>query len=203
MSITTPTEAVNMALDHLGEAVVATPYTGNTDVASEAAVRHFANTRDTVLRDHTWAFATRIEELVASADAADTDWTYKYDLPTGCLKVISIINALGRTAEDEEFILRHTVADDAEVLLTDTETPTIKFMYQEDDVALWEANFIEAFSYRLAANLCFPVTQNAGLKQGLLQLYQWSVNKAKQIDSSQGRVDVMQIAHQDFITARD
>lgn len=201
MAVTTANDVVNVALDHLHEAVVANYLTG-TDAASKAARRFFEHCRDAVLREYPWGFATRISStLTASSDAADDDWNYKYALPTGCLRVLAVFDA-DRAATDSEFAIRHTPTQNINVLVTDIETAKIKFIFQETAVTAWGPTFIDALAYRLAADLAGPVTGNVQLKQGMLQFYQWALSRAKQMDASEQRLDRLNDLNQGFIDAR-
>lgn len=201
MAVTSANDVVNLALGYLGEAPVS-DYTTDTEPAAEAANRVFDETRDKVLRSHPWSFATRVSGVLTdSTDDADDDWSYKYALPTGCLKVSRVFDD-DRTASDLEFTLRHTAPQDINVLVTDIDDCRIEFLYQETTVANWDSCFIEALSYRLAADLVGSVTDNMAMRQQMLQMYQWSMNQAKQLDSSEQRVDTVDNGNQGFVDAR-
>ena len=200
MAVTTANDIANMALDHLGELIVS-DYTTGTDATSQAINRSFDNVRDMVLREHTWDFAVRIAELSASADGADDDWAYKYDLPTGSLRIIRLLNTT-RTAVDYEYAKRHTTADDETVIVTDQEAAYVEFIYQETDVSKMSASFIDALAYRLAAHLVGPIAASASLRQEMMQYFQFAMTQARQLDSSEQRVDVQDNARSNYVTSR-
>jgi len=205
MAITTENDIVNLALAHLHEAALA-DYTDVTDTTPPAVAARlsFDMVRDMVLREHDWGFALHSAELVASADDADADWSYKYDFPTGALRVVRLRNDNTRKAADLEFTTRHSTDSGVEVIVTDQAEAVAEFIYQETDVTKWltDKNFVEALVFRLAAYLAGPVTGSSAIRAEMLQLFGQTVNQAKQLDSSEQRVDVADNPNQAYVDAR-
>ncbi len=201
MAVSTNNDVVNIALAKMGEAPI-TDYTIGTDPVSVAALRNFDRILDMVLTAHPWLFALRIETtLVASTDDADADWTYKYALPADCLRILSILDAT-RKDTDTLFDTRHTTTQDINVMVTDEEDPTVRFIYQETTVAAWSQYFIEALACRLGAELVLQLSGEQSMWLRLTNMYQMALADARTMDSSQARTDTLDNPNQEFVDAR-
>lgn len=98
----TEVEICNLALDHIRAAAI-TLLTG-TDARSLACNRHYAVTRDAVLRDHAWGFAKKRKVLIL-VDEEFSGWGYTYLHPVDCIvahKIYDLDGSLTGTVYDEE-----------------------------------------------------------------------------------------------------
>lgn len=82
----------NLALNHIGAYAIASL----SDATKEARDCNtlYSYARDSVLRDHKWAFATKRLTLALLTDTY-SGWDYAYQYPTDCLIAYEIYNEYG------------------------------------------------------------------------------------------------------------
>lgn len=147
----------------------------NSGVEYACLVNHTSGTFATDLTSVYWV-AT---ELVVSLDDEITNVFY---LPTDFLK----ITRLSDTQSVHELVGNR--------LLADTDTMSIKYTYSNDDPTLYSAQFVTALATRLAAEICFNITQNATKAQNVLEKYERvDLPRAMASDSAQGTSESLTI----------
>ena len=143
----------NMAINKCGiKAITAAELTANTDPSAIACNAHYAQTRDALLRSHWWRFAKARAELEA-ADAVDFEWAYAFDLPDDFLREKSVY-------EDNNTIRRNTVYSyefEGDLLLSDEDSCSLRYIKQVSDVTLFDPLFIEVFVLQLALKIVYPI----------------------------------------------
>lgn len=82
----------NLALSHIRSAAIT--ILAGTDARSVACTRHYAVTRDAVLRDHAWGFAKKRKILIL-VDEEFSGWGYTYLHPADCIAAHEIYNRDG------------------------------------------------------------------------------------------------------------
>lgn len=90
------TDICNDALDNIGHSLVIASLTEDSDEAA-ACQRHYARTRDQLLRDFAWPFATRrvtpaaLVAATLAGGAVPSPWCFAYAYPDGMLSLRKII----------------------------------------------------------------------------------------------------------------
>lgn len=149
--------------------------------------------RDEVLRAHPWAFATKRATLAKLASVPDFDYSYQYQLPNDCLRVMVVSD--GETDFEEYEI-------EGRKILTDEDPIYIKYTAVITDEGMFDACFTSAFATRLAASLAFPIANATSLAAELMKIYKDQLNIAQGTNSQEaGMPDV--IGADQFIQARD
>ena len=75
-------------------------------------------------------------------------------------------------------------------LLADTDTLSIEYTYSNDDPTLYSAMFVTALATRLAAEICFNLTQSKQKVQDILEKYESiDLPRAMAADSTQGSAE--------------
>jgi len=140
----------------------------NSGVEYACLVNHTAGTFATDLTSLYWV-AT---ELVSNMDDEITAIHY---LPTDFLKVTRLSD------EDAPYEIV------GNRLLTDTDTLSLKYTYSNDDPTTYSAMFVTALSSRLAAEICFNLTQATNKAEAVLSRHETiDLPRAMSGDSSQG-----------------
>lgn len=81
----------NLALAHLGdEATVSSINPPEGSAQAEHCARFYPMARDTVLEAHDWNFATT-RGVLALVGSAWPSWAFCYELPTTCIRAISVL----------------------------------------------------------------------------------------------------------------
>jgi len=148
----TETDLTNRALSLIGEAPVSSLDDGTA--AGRAVGLHFEPVRDSLLRSHPWDFATGRVELSRLSTDPPFGFGCAFSLPADCLRVVTF------NGVDVELAL-NSFAIEGGQLLTDSTSAAITYVRRETDPSKWDANFAEAFSYRLASAVARALTGSA------------------------------------------
>lgn len=133
------------------------------------------NARQAVLRSHPWNCAKAMVALAPEASAPAFDWTYQFALPGDCLRVLFV----GQMAEPDDYSIngRRILADGNPLYLT--------YIYDNQDVASWDALLVEAMQRYMAFSMAYPITKSGTLRDSLWQEYQAVLKQARNVDGQE------------------
>jgi hypothetical protein len=169
----------NRALDALG----ASPITSLDDDTATAAAckRNLPLARDYVLRSYPWNCATRRVSLPALVTGPAFGFAYTYQLPAECLRVIAL---------QDDVLYSQPWRIEGNQLLCNVGAPLrLRYIAQVTDVSQWDAMLAEAIALKLAANIAFTVTSNAGLAAQMFQEAQAAHAEARRMDAREASQD--------------
>lgn len=189
MAITTAVHLANAALARIGQSARITSLSA-TNTAAQSCSQFYDTVRRECLEEYRWRFATRRAVLVQLEDLSRTEWAYVYELPADFLAG-QFINAGARdeqTARDDRIPFTtewddDAGADGAEVLLTDVapatdQAPELVYTFDQDVVATWSEAFKDAVAWRLAAEICLPLSVKPDRARLAFDMAQSSINAA-------------------------
>lgn len=137
--------------------------------------------RDTVLRDHSWNFATKRATLASLVSTPDWGYAYEYQLPVDCLRIIGV----------QDDLIAYKI--EGRKLVTDNADINIKYVYRVTDPNEFSPNFIDAFVTRLSAELSYLITQSNTVAGQMFDLYDKRLKEAKTLDAKEETPDQIQI----------
>lgn len=171
-------QIANSALTKIGSSRI-TSLTDNVKAAREINAI-FELRRDYLLRTHNWSFAMERTTLPALDDAPAWGYTYLYQLPTDCLRVVQVNDIWVVPGMSD-----YTSGPDSEPykitgrkIETDFGAPLkLRYIKRVTDPAQFDAAFVEMFASDLADQVCEALTQSntkreatrAVLRQSLLE----------------------------------
>ncbi|MGV3930468.1 hypothetical protein [Citrobacter braakii] len=165
-------EICNRALSNIGNS----RSINSLDEASKEAGQcslHFDACRDAALADFDWNFDTKRVAL-ADTNNPPPDWQYAYQYPTDCMRITEIMLPGIRNPTAAMRVPYVTGADSAgtgKLIYTDQPAAWLKYVGRVTDVNMFDAIFIEALSWRLAAAINMPLTGSADLGNNALSMY--------------------------------
>ena len=167
----------NLALTWLG----ANPIISLDDPQTEAKVAKatYPYVRDEVLSESAWTFAIRRNSLPKLADAPHHYFANAYQLPSDCLRVLTL-NVYQRGQVQPEY------AVEGGMLLTDEGKADIVYLARVVDPAEYPPQFVMALAYKLASAMAVPIAHDANLMAAFEQQYQVAKRKAVATDNIQG-----------------
>ena len=177
----------NIALSNIGDEKISS-LTDNNDRARACDLR-YEDTRDSVLRAHPWNCATTRVELAVSTDAPVWGFTYKYALPSDCLRVLDVYDYTVPFSIEGRF------------LLTDNSTGKLKYIARITDPNVYDILLQQAIGIRLAAEIAEALTGRTEVKQEMYQKYLLILSEARGVDSQEKGMPMV-IEANDFINAR-
>ena len=160
-------DVCNLALGRIGVDEI-----NRMDEASQAArvcSRYFDFTRQNVLRRFPWTFATKRVQLAQLNETAP-DFKYVYQYPADALAVRLMYNEhfIG-LPKDNHFRLMNGAS--GRKIYTNIPNAWIEYTADVKDSELFDAQFIEAFSWKLASEIAFSLTGNMNLVTNTIQAY--------------------------------
>lgn len=103
MPLSTTETLYNASLDLIGEYQVTAGDT--TSKQAEACIRNYSKARDEVLRNHLWNEATKRSCVLQESTAPIHGYNYKFQIPTDCLRIVSIGTDLREWKVEAGYIL--------------------------------------------------------------------------------------------------
>ena len=165
MTISAVEDVVNLALREIGYArPISDLYEGSR--ASRAALDIYSQTRDEVLREHNWPFATRDAALVTNGQTAPAGWLYEYTFPAGAIRLRNLKpTTVPSPNYDPAPVLWAEWNDSrlnpaARVVLSNTGSVTAVYVARITDPSTWEPGFAGALISRLARRLELVLSRN-------------------------------------------
>ena len=168
---TSVVQIINNALIKIGASAILT-LTENSESA-RAANLIYEQVRDASIRDHVWNFAIRRVELAQNSTAPAFEFSYQYNLPSDCLRVLRM----------EDMGMYYKI--EGGKLLTDEGTAKILYLSRVEDVNLFDALFVEALSARIAAELSVTLSESNTLYTNMMEIYQRKIVDARSMDAQE------------------
>lgn len=173
-------EIWNLALSHIGDRANVQATTEQSAQA-DACRRFYAMSRDEILAEHAWTFATKrvaMAELTLDLDS----WDYKYTLPADQLKVLSV---LPEETPDDHTSSPYLIENGA--VYTNVENATMRYVYRQTTTGVFSPKFVIALSHLLASRVAGPIIkgqQGRAEREGQMKLYILALGLAKTADGN-------------------
>lgn len=147
----------------------------NSGVEYSCLVNHTAGTFATDLTSVYWVATELVVDM-------DDDMLYVFYLPTDFL----CVTRLSSSTVTYKLALNR--------LLADTNTLAIEYIYSNDDPTLYSPKFVTALASRLAAEICFNITQSTTKANDVLTRYETiDLPRAMAADSAQGTPEELDV----------
>lgn len=167
----TEVEVCTAALLVLGAQPI-TSLSENTDRARTCAGL-YPIVLDSLLREHTWACATKRITLAPDAEAPEYDYTYQFTLPSDFLRLLSV--------GEYGYEVDHRI--EGRKLLCDENPCKLRYIYRNEIEATWDTMLVECMVMALAARMAYAVTQSAALAEVLEKNLAALLQKARSVDA--------------------
>jgi len=157
-------DIANIALSHLGaDAVVTQLSPPDGSVEAGHCARFLPIARQTALASHSWSFARKRATLALLTNDS-TQWAYKYQLPSDCLRPRKILAADELDAPERNGAPFEREGD---ALYTDREDAVLIYTRDITDTTKFTADFTAGLGMLLAGYLAGPIIKgNEGVRVG-------------------------------------
>lgn len=192
MSFTSSTEIVNSALIKLGaERIISLD-----DASTRARImkEQYPKRRDALLLSHPWNFSISYVELaVVDPTPSDLEWdyTYVFQLPDDCLRVIK--TNLLYTDEWEEIEGNRIACDVSEL--------KIKYIKRVETVEYFSDRFCETLAYDLAADTALAITGSSEKAEAAKKEYKEYLRESRSFDAQVG--SIKRVESNDWLDSRN
>lgn len=190
-----PVQIVNLALSWIGQNQI----NALGDDQNEAIVMNanYALSRDKVLNDYAWTFATRREVLTPVVAAPAFGFEQQFLIPSDVLYVHRVLRpqSVGATLFSQVRSRTGVNADwirEGQFILAREQVIHCIFIIQITNVDLFSPSFRHALAARLAADTCLTFTENRKLKEDMEDMYITKLADAVFADGRQGRTERIQ-----------
>lgn len=185
----------NIALDYLSQRPISSIDPPHTE-AEETMARHYDMIRQELLRNYVWNFAKAHIELTATGESPVTDYPYAFNLPTDCLRVLSIGGETEMWQTNRYDIIGRKI-------ITDYSETKILLRYVKDvtDVGQWDSGFVKLMSLALAESVAYTFTQQSKALENINALYTAHIAKAVSIDGQEKKP--IRIQRSKYLSARN
>jgi len=194
--MTSAVDIANSALNNIGASTINA--LTEDSVAARIVNQRYTFVRDAVFRAHPWNCLVRRATLAQNSTAPTWGYTYAYNLPTDpyCLRVLRL----------EKLYLDYKV--EGRTIVSDEQTMKIKFIARVTDPNEYDTLLVESIAARLAADICYGITNSNALVANMVSLYEAKLKEARFVDSTEGMpgdsegADIGSIQADTFINSR-
>ena len=162
----------NSALNLLGASTISalTDDTKNARLCNQ----RYEPVRNRIFRSHPWNCLQERLELAQSTTTPAWGYSFKYDLPGDCLRLLRIL----------DYDSDHKV--EGRSILSNNSSMKILYISRVTDPNQYDENLRETLSAALAADIAYAITSNNTTQQNMLALYQEKLRDARFVDSTEG-----------------
>jgi hypothetical protein len=187
----------NLALSHIGASATISSLTEQSEEAFHCNLL-YADARDAVLRAHPWGFAKRHLAL-SDVGSPPGNWSYRYSYPNDAIYAREILQT--NTAGDPiKFEVALSDAYNARVILTDQKEAVLVYTYKVTNTLAFDPLFVNALTWRIAADIAMPLTRDQERLKAAYQMYQAGISQAQLFDVNESHEDLNREAS--WITGR-
>jgi hypothetical protein len=166
----------NLALQRVGAKRIAS-LTEDSKNARECNTA-YESVRDKELRKFVWKFAKKRAALAPNATAPDFDYSYKFELPSDFIRLVSAKAADGDTDEIDDYVIEGKY-----LLTSDTDTLYLVYVSRVTDPNKFDTLFIETLYHALALQVGEAITQSNSKMDRIKEDYKDALAEAKRTGS--------------------
>ena len=183
----------NSALNLIGASTISalTEDTKNARLCNQ----RYEPVRNRVFRGHNWNCLIKRVELARNSTAPVMEFNYAYALPSDFLRVMKIHNG---TTDSIAADLPYKV--EGKNIVTDQTTVYLVYVALDTDPNNYDAYLREAISHQLAADLAYPITNNATLANNYMTRADERLREARFIDATENSLGTIESS--EFTDAR-
>lgn len=161
----------NKALLRIGITVEISDFDSDTIPEARACRALYDNVLERSLADVDWGFARRRLELTESSDDAVDPWSYIYDYPASCVRVLRIDDELAvRLPERRIRFVTLTNGSGERRILTNQEDAWIYYTHLDTTPANYPAHFLDYLAWALADELAMPLSASDAKAKNATQM---------------------------------
>ena len=133
------------------------------------------NARQAVLRSHPWNCATKRVALALDTVVPAYDWAYQFTLPGDCLRVLFV----GQSGAADDYKL------EGRIILSDENPLYLEYIYNNEDVASWDALLVEAMQRYMTFAMAYPITKSNTTRESAFEEYKLLIKQARAVDGQE------------------
>lgn len=183
MSETSAVDICNSAIRLLGRDQIVSLLDATRQ--AEYANHYYSIERDWLLSKYPANFSTARAALPQLADAPVWRYTYAYQLPSGCLRVLDM-------KDEDIWPWQIEQVDGAKALVTDASTCSIRYIKQITDPNQFSEPFKRLLATRLAVIIAWPLTGKKSVVDYVSGLFEEAELEFMSADSQEGTSNILE-----------
>lgn len=172
--VSSAVEICNIALAKIGHEGFITTLTENSKGAKYMNI-FYESIRDEVMGSHLWRFARKRAVLAPLSETVLFDGGKYFQYPNDCLRIVG--------TDKEYFHSGERWMREGDKIIADTDTLKIVYLSRVENVALYDASFVDCLATRLAYEACMPIMKDKSLKEQLKADRRESLIRAAHVSS--------------------
>ncbi len=169
-----PEELCNTALVEIGDFRI-NSFGEGTELARKCEAVYDKNRRS-MLRAHSWNFASVAVQLARVSEPPVTGFDYRYRLPTDFIRLVSISSDVTGITTFEYKLRGNDLHSSANEVF-------LEYVSDFVEVARFPSDFEDALTYAVARDLAIPVAQSRGIREDMKAEYKDALRRAISTDS--------------------
>ena len=197
----TKVQIAKLALQHIGDRYDIASLSESSPEAEQVSLV-FDDVVKMVLREHpwTWAEAYTAPAALVAGPPDTVNWDYAFTYPTDAVKVLNIVNPLGRDKSPVPFALA-TDGAGGKIIMANVEEPCFRYTQLVTDASIYDPIFVWALSYRIAQIIAIPITGDRGIMRDMKSLADEMVGEASSENANEG-IEADHTRDPDWLEAR-
>jgi len=182
----------NLALSHLDITKRIASFTEESEEARLLSV-FYETTRDVVIKDRRWPFATKIATLGLVEEDPNDDWAYSYRYPSDCLAVRRILSGIRNDLNSTRTPYKIAYDGAGRIIFSDFELAQAEYTARITDPELFPPDFVMALSFRIAAYIAPALTSGDPFNLGdrAMNMYKIELGNAASNSFNEEQPDVI------------
>lgn len=134
--------------------------------------------QDEAMSAHPWNFAIKRDTLSPTATTPTYEFTYEYDIPNDCLRVLELETDVTTIGVDWVVEGRKILSNDSSI--------NIRYLYRNVDYNSWSPPFAEVMAWRIAQEIAYALTQSSEREKACSANYERTLALARSTDGAEG-----------------
>lgn len=195
--VVTQTQICNLALAHIKQTQV-TISNLDTDKGRVGTILrlHYDISRQFVLSDHKWNFATSRRSLALISNPVTGNWGYQYWYPNDCINLREIETSISNSPVPFEV---ENYENDSKCVFTNADKAIGVFTSDITNPRVFSIGFVNALSWYLASEIAPALSEDMQVQESCLTIYKNTLIKSKRMDSNEGESDIAPNAPWDMV----
>lgn len=178
----------NLSLSNLGKDNIS----ALTEPGAEARAcnQFYEHTRDVMLQQYPWRFATKTQALAELLNDKPGQWGFSYKRPVDCIKVRWVRVAYSLTEpypQDDASQIAHPYSVEGDRIYCGLSPAYLTYIWKVTDPTRFPPLFVDALAAALAVRMAIPLTRDPKVRADNFQLAQVLMGQAQMADANEER----------------
>ena len=163
----------------------------DTSLEARLCKANYDPSRQAVLEDREWTFATKRAALTPLAASPDFGYNYQFLVPSDSLRILGVYDP-SQSGNPRPETISYVIEEN--MIQCDLASIHIRYTFDQTNTTRFSALFGQALAAHIAANIATSLTESSTKQADMLLLYEDKVSKAAASDGTQGTRERLNIS---------